>query len=197
MRPTGQAAAPNSIAENLYGPTELTISCVCTDGIPMLPARCVNDVVPIGFLHPGLRYRIEPSGELCVTGDQMFPGYLDPADDEGRFLDVDGERWYRTETWFVRSTAVSWHTSGGSTTGEDPGDPGELAEIDGRCAESPALPTRSRSSSTVNTAYCPVSGSPGSHREAVDDHAASPAATTSPEFLDDFPVNANRKIDRR
>ncbi|MDY0810599.1 AMP-binding protein [Kitasatospora purpeofusca] len=35
-------------------------------------------------------------GELWVTGPQTIAGYLDPADDEGRFVDFDGRRWYRT-----------------------------------------------------------------------------------------------------
>jgi amino acid adenylation domain-containing protein len=100
------AAAPGSVVENLYGPTELTISCSVHRWDPATsPELCVNDVVSIGTLHPGMRYLLhggtaegteDDTGELCVTGDQMFPGYLDPADDEGRFLDHDGERWYRT-----------------------------------------------------------------------------------------------------
>jgi acyl-CoA synthetase (AMP-forming)/AMP-acid ligase II len=76
--------------------------------LPLDPAAghvpCVNDIVPIGTMHPGLRYillgadgRPDPgTGELCVTGTQLFPGYLDPADDLGRFTEHDGLRWYRT-----------------------------------------------------------------------------------------------------
>ncbi|RKN05112.1 amino acid adenylation domain-containing protein [Streptomyces radicis] len=104
-----QAAAPGSRLENLYGPTELTISCTVHRWDPATsPAACVNDVVPIGVPHPGLRHLLADergrpaaesgadTGELCVTGDQLFPGYLEPADDEGRFLTHDGTRWYRT-----------------------------------------------------------------------------------------------------
>jgi acyl-CoA synthetase (AMP-forming)/AMP-acid ligase II len=65
---------------------------------------CVNDIVLIGTMHPGLDHVLvdsegvvgAESGELCVTGPQMFPGYLDPRDDEGRFIEHDGRRWYRT-----------------------------------------------------------------------------------------------------
>ncbi len=100
-----QAAASRSRVENLYGPTELTISCTAYRWDP--PADhdpCVNDIVPIGTMYPGLRYillgtdgRPDPrEGELCVTGTQMFPGYLDPADDVGRFVEHDGLRWYKT-----------------------------------------------------------------------------------------------------
>ena len=100
-----QAAAPRSHVENLYGPTELTISCSVYRWDPVTSADlCVNDIVPIGAMHPGMRYVLlgpdghpDPrEGELCVTGTQMFPGYLDPADNDGRFADHDGERWYRT-----------------------------------------------------------------------------------------------------
>ncbi|TDV54805.1 amino acid adenylation domain-containing protein [Actinophytocola oryzae] len=98
-------AADNSTVENLYGPTELTISCSVHRFDPETsPALCVNDIVSIGTMHGGMEYvlidgdgRPDPeAGELCVRGAQMFPGYLDPSDDEGRFLDHDGHRWYRT-----------------------------------------------------------------------------------------------------
>lgn len=99
-----QEAAQNSRLENLYGPTELTISCSVHRFDPDLsPKLAVNDIVPIGAVHPRLRYLVlgagedsEGTGELCVTGEQMFPGYLDPADDNGRFIDHEGQRWYRT-----------------------------------------------------------------------------------------------------
>jgi acyl-coenzyme A synthetase/AMP-(fatty) acid ligase len=97
-----QAAAPQSVVENLYGPTELTIACT----VDRWPNRADvgNGVVPIGLPHPGLpQVLLDPhgrvaddEGELCVGGPQMFAGYLDPADDVGRFLVVDGERYYRT-----------------------------------------------------------------------------------------------------
>lgn len=98
-----QAAAPRSTVENLYGPTELTISCTAHRWSATSPNHAVNGVVPIGVLHDGLDHLIvdtdgNPSatGELCVTGPQMFRGYLDPNDDEGRFLIHASRRWYRT-----------------------------------------------------------------------------------------------------
>ena len=48
-----QAAAPGSRLENLYGPTELTISCSLHRWDPhSSPGQCVSDIVPIGALHP-------------------------------------------------------------------------------------------------------------------------------------------------
>jgi amino acid adenylation domain-containing protein len=98
-------AATGGLVENLYGPTELTISCTVHSWDPASsPALCVNDIVLIGSTHPDLDHVLvdsdgnagASSGELCVTGPQMFAGYLDPRDDLGRFLEHDGRRWYRT-----------------------------------------------------------------------------------------------------
>ena len=70
------------------------------------PSLCVNDIVPIGTMHPGLRHscstRTAPdrvSGEFCVTGPQMFPGYLDPDDDSGRFLSTTACAGTAPATW--------------------------------------------------------------------------------------------------
>lgn len=101
-------AAPQSSLENAYGPTELTVTCT-TYRLPPSPEDWpspANGTVPIGSLHPGLEGRLY-DGELCVRGPQRFPGYLDPADDTGRFLTPDGTphdpatpltdaHWYRT-----------------------------------------------------------------------------------------------------
>ncbi|RBJ01602.1 D-alanine--poly(phosphoribitol) ligase, partial [Micromonospora provocatoris] len=100
------AAAPGSVVENLYGPTELTVTCT-GHRLPADPAAwpvTSNGTVPIGDAHPGLDaiLRAEDGtvggddGELCVHGPQRFDGYLDPADDEGRFVTDAGRRYYRT-----------------------------------------------------------------------------------------------------
>ena len=94
------AAAPASVVENLYGPTELTITCTSY----RLPGRVerwpstTNGTVPIGRPYPHLEIMVlAGDGELCVRGPQRFEGYLDPADDAGRFVrSEDGAHWYRT-----------------------------------------------------------------------------------------------------
>jgi amino acid adenylation domain-containing protein len=108
-----QAAAPNSIVENLYGPTELTIACTVHRWDPRTsPERCVNDMVAIGEPFPGLTAVLvdkhlqlvsdgEP-GELCVCGAQTSVGYWeDPVKTAERFvkLPLSGlpdEIFYRT-----------------------------------------------------------------------------------------------------
>ncbi|HEY3606573.1 MAG TPA: amino acid adenylation domain-containing protein [Pseudonocardiaceae bacterium] len=114
-----QAAAPHSRLDNTYGPTELTITCT-EFPLPADPARWpspANGTVPIGRPYPGLDHVIvdedgwpAEDGELCMRGPQRFPGYLDPANNVGRFVSFDGHRavsydgstpltdehWYRT-----------------------------------------------------------------------------------------------------
>jgi amino acid adenylation domain-containing protein len=85
------AAAPNSVVENIYGPTELTIACTAYrwDDVRS-PSECEHGVVPIGQPFAGLEARVtdeelrevEPGsdGELLMGGSQLSLGYWqDPA----------------------------------------------------------------------------------------------------------------------
>ncbi|WP_308406344.1 AMP-binding protein [Streptomyces sp. AC602_WCS936] len=119
------AAAPTAHLENLYGPTELTVTCTGY----RLPADLAdwpvtgNGTLPIGSPHPGAetlvvdeRMRPADEGELLVRGAQRFPGYLDSADDVDRFFGGDvaaglepytggpltDAHWYRTGDRVVR-----------------------------------------------------------------------------------------------
>jgi amino acid adenylation domain-containing protein len=106
-------AAPNSIIENLYGPTELTISCTAYRwNSATSPAACVNELVPIGTVYSGLTQlvvdealsEVAPGdiGELCVAGPQTSPGYWNnPERTAARFFErvqPDG-----TTLWFHRT----------------------------------------------------------------------------------------------
>jgi amino acid adenylation domain-containing protein len=108
-----QAAAPGSVVENLYGPTELTIACFAYRWSPeRSPAECRDGLVPIGRPFPGLAAAViddreqlaaegEP-GELWVSGPQTVPGYWrNPAATAARFVARDDlgahtKRFYRT-----------------------------------------------------------------------------------------------------
>jgi amino acid adenylation domain-containing protein len=89
------AMAPESVIENVYGPTELTVACseyrLARD--PRDWPSTSNDTVPIGPVYGFLDSLVldehgmpAEEGELCVRGAQRFDGYLDLADNEGRFL---------------------------------------------------------------------------------------------------------------
>lgn len=102
-------AAGASRLENLYGPTELTVTIAAHRWTPgTSPALAVNGVVPIGSVHEGHEHfllldgdlpddgAVGTEGELCIAGPQLTSGYLEPADGAGRFITRDGQRFYRT-----------------------------------------------------------------------------------------------------
>jgi len=104
------AAAPNSLIENLYGPTELTIACTLYRWDPnSSPAECEHGVVPIGTPYPGMRFLVADEqlrgipvggvGELLMTGPQLTLGYYrDPVRTAAAFVTPPGfsDVYYRT-----------------------------------------------------------------------------------------------------
>ncbi|PYO40672.1 MAG: hypothetical protein DMD33_16945 [Gemmatimonadetes bacterium] len=104
-----QEAAPNSIVENLYGPTETTIAISHYRWDPtQSPGACVNGIVPIGWTFTGQHCRVvdhtrgevADTGELYLAGSQVTDGYwYDPENTRHRFVrfpGTDGTLWYRT-----------------------------------------------------------------------------------------------------
>jgi amino acid adenylation domain-containing protein len=109
-------AAPESTLTNLYGPTELTISC--TDfTLPRDPGdwpATANGVLPIGRPYPGIEYAVldesghpAAAGELCVRGAQRFDGYLDPEANRGRFHPAPGDQAVPRDSWYRTGDRVS------------------------------------------------------------------------------------------
>ncbi|MCG8408201.1 MAG: amino acid adenylation domain-containing protein [Phycisphaerales bacterium] len=81
-----QAAAPNSIVENLYGPTELTVACsYYRYDVRQTPLESLDGIVPIGEPFPKMTFRVVDdslqdvvpgeTGELIATGPQLSLGY--------------------------------------------------------------------------------------------------------------------------
>lgn len=101
-------AAPQSILENIYGPTELTIACTTYRwSREHSPAECELGVVPIGEPMTGMEAllvdeelrEVPPGapGELLMTGPQMTLGYWrDPEKTAKAFLVPPG----RTKTHY-------------------------------------------------------------------------------------------------
>jgi amino acid adenylation domain-containing protein len=122
------AAAPESVLENLYGPTELTISCAeyrLPRDVALWP-RPANGTVPIGTLYPSLDHLVldaqgQPAddGELVVRGPQRFPGYLDARNNSERFLlhDAAGASVHRSGDGPI--TAEHWYRTGDRVARQD------------------------------------------------------------------------------
>jgi acyl-CoA synthetase (AMP-forming)/AMP-acid ligase II len=103
-------AAPQSVVENLYGPTELTIACTLYRWDPQAsPAESLAGLVPIGAPYPGMstlivdadlqEVEVGADGELLLAGPQVTPGYWhDPEKTAAAFVVPPGrsELHYRT-----------------------------------------------------------------------------------------------------
>lgn len=210
-------AAPNSIVENLYGPTELTIACCVHQWDPeRSPALCVNDMVSIGAPFPGLSAVVvdedlhlakdnEP-GELCIAGAQTSPGYWrDPQKTAERFVSMHGDRYYRTGDRVVAQPGGEFACLGRVDHQiKVLGFRVELGEIEAVLQKDP------RVVQAVAIGYPVVEGSAqaivafvsgaGLDREALlaacrnslSDYMV-PAAI---HIVDDMPLNANGKVDR-
>ena len=103
-------AAPNSVIENIYGPTELTIGCTAYrwNGTSSL-AECEQGIVPIGEPFDGMQSfvadeqlrEVEPGcdGELLMSGPQLSLGYWQNEEETRRaFVHIAGRNgiYYRT-----------------------------------------------------------------------------------------------------
>jgi len=103
-------AAPNSIIDNLYGPTELTIACMSYRwDAERSPSQCELGVVPIGYPFPGMNVLVVDKnldevpagseGELLMNGPQMTPGYWENEEKTAESFIIPpgkGELFYRT-----------------------------------------------------------------------------------------------------
>ncbi|TDC86367.1 AMP-binding protein [Actinomadura sp. 7K507] len=206
-----QQAAPTSAVENLYGPTELTITCTAHRWDPEAsPPRAVNGVVPIGGLHKGLEYLLlgpdgEPAdgeGELCVSGPQMTTGYLDPADAEGRFVERGSLTWYRTGDRVREVGGELAYLDRMDAQVQVRGWRIEPAEIDNELRSCPEIEDAVTVAATAGTEAELVGFYTGRPVPAVE--LARRLRRTLPEpmiprrfaHLAGFPLNPNRKIDR-
>ncbi|MFG1653248.1 AMP-binding protein [Micromonospora sp. NPDC049275] len=204
-------AAVNSTVENLYGPTELTVT-VTTYRLP--PDRgswpvTSNGTVPIGRIHPHLEHRLESeTGELQVRGPQRFAGYLDPADDAGHFLDP------RTGLPTATPGPDAWYRTG-DRVGDEQGqlvhlgrldqqvkvlgqriEPGEIeAALRTRCGVDDAVVLVGDADRLV-AVYTGAERTPAELRAQLRAHL--PAHMVPRRFVHrtDLPLNANGKVDR-
>lgn len=113
-------AAPNSVVENIYGPTELTIACTAYRWDPVRsPNESEQGTVPIGYPFKNMETlvvdeafrEVEPGadGELLMTGPQMSLGYWDDAQKTAQAFVVPPGR---TSTFYRTGDRVRRPTDG-------------------------------------------------------------------------------------
>lgn len=217
-------AAPNATVENIYGPTELTLACTHYTIGPETAQQAENDVVPIGDPFAGMRAKVvdaslvevEPGevGELLMAGPQCAPGYWsDPEKTAQAFLVPPGETevFYRTGDRVRRPSPGQPMTFLGRVDSQTKinGHRVELGEIEAvLMREGPVdiavalgWPKTPAGASGV-VAFVVEGGLPPGY----DDNALlDRAAMTLPNYmvpkrivvLDEWPLNANDKIDRK
>ncbi|MFE7778865.1 amino acid adenylation domain-containing protein [Streptomyces sp. NPDC057445] len=221
-----RAAAPNSTVENIYGPTEMTVTWTefrLPDSVEDWP-RTSNGTVPIGTPYAGQEHVIltedgRPSdeGELCVRGTQRFPGYLDPADNAGRFCSFDGRRasvhdgsepltaehWYRTGDRVQLLDGVLVHLGRLDHQLKIRGYRVELGEIESLLLRQPGVTDAvvvavpGRKGEPLLHAVC--TGGPADPAQLLDALRRKLPAYMVPAtvgFTGALPLNANGKVDR-
>jgi D-alanine--poly(phosphoribitol) ligase subunit 1 len=118
-----KAAAPNSVVDNLFGPTEATVVCIGQRFHGPENATPARGVVAIGTPFPGMEAAIvddtlkfvpdAQNGELLLSGPQLSSGYFDDTEmSNNRFPTLGGRRWYRTGDLAYRDTSGVFHHLG-------------------------------------------------------------------------------------
>jgi amino acid adenylation domain-containing protein len=218
-----QAAAPDSVVENIYGPTELTIACFAYRwNAATSPVESVNGIVSIGQPLPGLgavlvddALRPVPDGEvgeLLVCGPQTTPGYwLDERKTAERFVelplsDTRSKRFYRTGDRVMRQPTGDYAYIGRVDHQiKVLGFRVELAEVEAALLRQPGVAQAvaigwpvedGRALGIVGFVLGQVESSDGMRQQL---------ATVLPDYMvpsrvvgvDEFPLNANGKVDRK
>ena len=125
-----QHAAPHSVVENLYGPTETTIAITHYRWkAETSPVACRNRIVPIGQVFDGQATCVvdadlnpvgqDANGELCLSGDQVTQGYW--------------HNWEKTNQQFIRLPdhgETIWYRTGDLVTQDEQGCLYYLGRID-------------------------------------------------------------------
>lgn len=216
-------AAPRAPIENLYGPTELTVTCTAYR-LPTAPAdwpHTRNATVPIGHVLPHLEHivvdedgRIAQEGELCVRGAQRFAGYLDPDNNADRFLDREpggsatayrgteappSRLWYRTGDRVVADSGVLTHLGRLDAQVQVHGYRVELGEVEAAVGSHPKVENAAVIFDGTDLRALYVGAAMSSQELAGWVAGRLPAYMVPVRFLhmERFPLNDNGKLDRK
>jgi non-ribosomal peptide synthetase component F len=216
-----QAATPNGRVENVYGPTETTVAVTRYRWDPeQSPDECVNGIVPIGWFFGDQKGAIvdennhlveaKATGELLISGPQVTAGYIrQPALNGERFVSVagmDGNHWYRTGDLVREDDRGCLHYAGRADNQvKVRGYRVELQEIDHALRRAAgtehgtaiAWPIKNGSAEGI-VAFVAHSTVPRSDiLSGCRAMLPSYMVPTAIHIIDELPLNANGKIDRK
>ena len=210
-----QSAAPMSTVSNMYGPTEATVMCLGEDYRP--GCALTRDCIAIGRPYPGMKAAIATpeaawvsdgiSGELLLSGPQLALEYLDDVDKtRSKFVEIDGERWYRTGDLSVRDSGGVFHYLGRiDNQVKVLGYRVELEEIECHLREvtgcysvaAVAWPMHGSSAAGIVAFLAGFDGSKSNLRIAMQQRLPSYMVPTRIHILSELPLNSNGKVDRK
>lgn len=205
---------PNAIVENVYGPTEATIFCLTYRLDPTKEIVESNGIVCIGTPMEGMGAIVADEnnqpvadgekGELCLSGHQLTPGYLDPEKSKPVFFDLNGVRHYRTGDIAYRRTDGNFIYCGRLD---------HQVKIQGFRVELGEIEHHARTVYACNAVAIPVTNAQGMSQidivlekettnkdtiiAGLKDRLPSYMVPTEVHFITPFPLNVNGKIDRK
>jgi amino acid adenylation domain-containing protein len=217
------AAAPSSTVENLYGPTEATIACTVQPFDPAdgSGAAELNGVVAIGEAFGGTRTlvvgadlrEVAPGeeGELLLTGPQVTPGYwLDPEKTAAAFVHPPGADpvHYRTGDRVRRPLAAGepiLYLGRMDHQIKVMGHRVELGEIEAVMREASGVdaaiavgwPLTDSGAGGIAVFIADPDADVAALREAMAERLPDYMVPRRFELLEELPLNANGKFDRR
>jgi amino acid adenylation domain-containing protein len=212
-----QVAAPNSIVENFYGPTELTVDCIAQtleDPPYVTPNR---GTLAIGTVFPGVRAGIVDAdlkflpqgeeGELVVSTRQAARGYFqDPELTAARFPTLNGERWYRTGDLAFEDASGTFHHLGRiDNQVKILGNRVELEEVEAHLREilgtdmvaAVAWPLVDSRATGIAAFHCAAGVTRDAAREEMKKRVPDYMVPQRIHYLDALPLGATGKIDRK
>jgi len=217
-----QSAAPASVVDNVYGPTEATVTCFvqrCGEPLLVTPGR---NVVAIGRPYEGMYGAVvdenldflpaEATGELALAGPQVTEGYLaDPAQTARRFRllrhpEYGEMRWYLTgDVGYCDSHGVFHHLGRIDNQVKVSGHRVELEEVEAALREAAgceaaaavAWPVEHGSARGLVGFVCGTTVTGGEIRARLIAQLPAHMVPKQILHLESLPYTLNGKVDRR
>jgi D-alanine--poly(phosphoribitol) ligase subunit 1 len=212
-----QIAAPHSVVENFYGPTELTVDCIA-QRLEDPPKVTMNrGTLAIGTPFPGIRAAIVDAnlnflpqgeeGELVVSTRQAARGYFqDPDLTAARFPTLEGNRWYRTGDLAYEDLSGTFHHLGRiDNQVKILGNRVELEEVEAHLREilstdlvaAVAWPLTDHRATGIVAFHCTPGVTRDEVREEMKKRVPDYMIPKRVHLLDTLPLGSTGKIDRK
>jgi amino acid adenylation domain-containing protein len=212
-----QIAAPNSVVENFYGPTEVTVDCIAQRLEDPPNVTRGRGSLAIGKPFPGIQAGIvdadlnflppDEEGELVVSGRQVARGYFqDPVLTAARFPTLDGRRWYRTGDLAYQDSSGTFHHLGRiDNQVKILGNRVELEEVEAHLREivgtnmvaAVAWPLADGRATGIVAFHCAQGVTRDEVREAMKKRVPDYMIPKRVHILDTLPLGSSGKIDRK